>query len=404
MLRSPGRQTALAAADRGFPDSARSVRRKRRRRQVRRRRTVAVLLLALAPVLYSYVSTMMQPSSLPLGIRTVEWVRGHQGAWLVNDLEALYYGWNAPSKGGPALRTLPAVGATPVGVAPIRVGYQPRPVVPILRPRLAGEGVWRATGRLVSGTAPVLVSTFRSEPAYPRIVAYVAWFDHTRTQLALYPGRYEPPGASPRGPMQVPYGQRWRLLATFNSGFTYKDAHGGFSVNGVTATPLRVGQGTLVAYRDGRVDVVEWTKGPTPGTDVVLARQNLPLIVENGRPNPLLADSGLWGNTLGNAIRVWRSGVGIDRHGNLIYAAAGDQTASTLAAILIHAGAVRAIQLDINAEWPSLITYGRNGIKSPDKIVPNTQQSPRRYLAPDDRDFFALYRRLARGAAQVPFR
>ena len=62
----------------------------------------------------------------------------------------------------------------------------------------------------MSGAAPVLVSTFRSEPAYPRIDAYLAWSDHTRTQLALYPGRYEPPGVSPQGPMQVPYGQRCR--------------------------------------------------------------------------------------------------------------------------------------------------------------------------------------------------
>ena len=364
---------------------------------------MAIVLLALTPIFYSYVSTMMQPSSLPLGIRSVEWVRGHQGAWLVNDLEALYYGWSGPSQGGPTLRALPRVGSTAVRAVGGHVGYRPAMIVPILRPRLAGEGVWRSTGRLVSGAAPVLVSTFRSEAAYPRIVAYVAWVDHTRTQLALYPGRYEPPGASPRGPMQVPYPQRWRLLAAFNSGFTYKDARGGFSVNGVTATPLRVGQGTLVAYRDGRVDVINWTQGPTPGPDIVLARQNLPLIVENGRPNPLLADPSLWGSTLGNAIRVWRSGVGIDRHGNLVYAAANDQTASTLAAILIHAGAVRAIQLDINAEWPSLIAYGQHGVKSPAKIVPNTQQSPNRYLSPDDRDFFAVYRAI-RNLPLVPSR
>jgi len=401
MLRPSRVTTKIATPPGGLPDAERGVRRKRRSRRARRRRLAAVLLLALSPVFYTYISTMMKPSSLPLGIRTVEWIRGHQGAWLVNDLERLYYSWNAPSKGGPTLRALPKVGAAPVGVAPIRVGYRPRPITPILRPRLAGEGVWRSTGRLMAGAAPVLVTTFRSEPAYPRIVAYVAWFDHTRTQLALYPGRYEPPGASPRGPMQVPYGQRWRLLATFNSGFTYKDAHGGFSVNGFTTTPLRVGQGTVVAYRDGRVNVVDWTKGPRPGAAVVLARQNLPLIVNHGRPNPQLADSTLWGNTLGNAIRVWRSGLGVDRHGNLVYAAASDQTASTLAAILIHAGAVRAIQLDINAEWPSLITYGTKGTKNPDKIVPNTQQSPRRYLNPDDRDFFAVYQPL-RNLPKVP--
>ena len=395
---------AARPAGRGAPvaEQERSIRRKRRRRQIRRRRITAVAVLALTPVLYSYVSAMSKPSSLPLGIRSVEWIRGHQGAWLVNSVERLYYSWNAPSKGGPTLRAIPKVGEAPVRSLAASPGYRPGTIAPILFPRLAGEGVWHSTGRRVRGAAPVLVTTFRSEPAYPRIVAYVAWFDHTRTQLALYPGRYEPPNATPRGPMQVPAGQRWRLLASFNSGFTFKDSQGGFSVNGVTATPFRVGQGTVVAYRDGRVDVVRWRAGAAPGADVVLARQNLPLIVNQGVPNPQLSDGSLWGNTLGNAVRVWRSGVGIDRHGNLLYAAAGDQTASTLAAILIHAGAVRAIELDINAEWPSLITYGKGGVQNANKIVPNTQQSSQRYLAPDDRDFFAVYEP-GRLLASVPF-
>ena len=136
--------------------------------------------------------------------------------------------------------------------------------------------------------------------------------------------------------------QRWRLLATFNSGFMNRDSHGGFYVDGHSAAPLRPGQGTIVAYRNGRVDVFTWHGGAIPGPTAVLARQNLPLIVDHGRPNPLLKDSSLWGSTLGNAVRVWRSGAGIDRHGNLIYLAAEDQTAASLAVALIHAGAVRA--------------------------------------------------------------
>jgi len=379
--------------------------RKQRRRRIRRRRTLVVLLILLAPVLYSYVTTVSRPSSLPLGIRSVEWLRTHHGAFLVNKAERLYYSWNAPAKGGPALGTLPTVGAAPVHVKiPRRVFLRPNAIAPILRPRLPGEGIWRSTGRIVDGAPPILVTTFRSETAYPRIVAYVAWFDHTRTQLALYPGRYEPPSASPRGPMQVPHGQRWKLLSTFNSGFLLRDSHGGFFLNGHSVAPLRQGQGTVVAYKSGRVDVVSWAGGATPPSNVVLAEQNLPLIVAHRRPNRLLSDGSLWGSTLGNAVRVWRSGIGVDGRGNLIYAAATDQTAATLADILIHAGAVRAIELDINAEWPSLITYGRGGVGNATKVVPNTQQSTARYLVPDDRDFFAIYRRTGRAALRsVPF-
>ena len=168
----------------------------------------------------------------------------------------------------------------------------------------------------------MLVSVFRSSRDYPRVVAYVAWINHAVTQLALYPGRYEPPSGGPRGPMSVPTGQRWRLAATFNSGFTYRDGHGGFAVNGHSYAPLVRGMGTLVGYWDGRVDVVAWRGGPTPGPQVALARQNLPLIVSAGRKTSTLSDGPAWGKTLGNAVLVWRSGVGIDRHGNLIYAAA----------------------------------------------------------------------------------
>jgi hypothetical protein len=269
---------------------------------------------------------------------------------------------------------------------------------------LPGEGIWQATGQTVGGVPPVLVTTYRPDPTYPRVVAYVAWIDHTRTQTALYPGRYEPPGASPRGPMEVPLGQRSRLLATFNSGFTYNDGHGGFAVDGQTVKPLQDGEGTVVAYRDGRVDVVTWRGGQNLPRWLVFARQNLPLIVDNGRPSRQLNDpNAFWGYTLGNAVRVWRSGIGVDRHGNLIYAAADLQTASSLAQLFVHVGAVRAMELDINPEWPSFITYSSTGGRDPIKLVPNYQQSTTRYLVPDDRDFFAVYAR--RGStATVPFR
>ena len=126
-------------------------------------------------------------------------------------------------------------------------------------------------------------------------------------------------------------------------------------------------------------------------------------IIKNGRLNPTLNDSSQWGQTLGNAVRVWRTGVGIDRRGNLIYAAADYQTVTTLAQILKRAGAVQAMQFDINPEWPSLITYSHVGSLGPTKIVPNVQQAATRYLVPDDRDFFAVYRRLP-GPVTVPFK
>ncbi|HEV2592379.1 MAG TPA: phosphodiester glycosidase family protein [Gaiellaceae bacterium] len=358
-----------------------------------------MLLVVLSPALYSYTTTMLRPSSLPLGVRSVEWLRQNHGNWIVDQVEHVYYGWwKKPRKGGPQLQALPGtLGTTPAPAKPTRATAFP-PHVPLVFPHaLPGEGAWHQSG------PGVFVTEFRTERDYPRIVAYVAWFDHTRTAVAWYPGRYEPPSAPVRGPVSIPSDQRWRLLATFNGGFIHIDGNNGSSIGGLEYEPLQKGLATLIAYRNGHVDIRAWTGGLVAGRGIAFARQSLPLIVDRGKLNPALNDSSQWGFTLGNAVRVWRTGAGVDRRGNLIFAAADGQTVTTLAQILQRAGAVRAMQLDINPEWPTLITYGHHHGLDPTKIVPNYQQPATRYLVPDDRDFFAVYRRL-RGPVTVPFK
>ena len=150
------------------------------------------------------------------------------------------------------------------------------------------------------------------------------------------------------------------------------------------------GQGTIVGYADGRVDVINWNYGSTAPAGVSFARQNLPLIVENGRPAPNLENEAQWGATVGNAVLVWRSAVGVDAHGNLIYAAGEDQTAGSLARALIRAGAVRAMELDINSYWTSFITYGGTGAEDPKNLLSGMVRPATRYLETDDRDFFTV--------------
>jgi len=386
-----------------------------RRRRARRRRisllvAVVLVVLLVAPAI-SFATYMSHPSSVPWKIRSVEWVRDNHGAWLVDFVERTYYTMTAPKKGGPGLTALPSVAAdpsnssTPQPSPTTSPAYTPPPITPAISPALPGEGVWRPAGRRIGGVYSLRVTVFRNEADYPRIVTYAAWIDHSLTQLALYPGRAEPPQGSPRGPMMVPEGQRARLLAVFNSAFKYKDGHGGFAVNGRVYTPFSAGLGTLVGYNDGRVDIVKWPGGRPPA-DVVFARQNLPMIVSNGKANPDLSNNGAqWGWTLGNSIRVWRSGVGVDAHGNLIYVAAPSQTVMSLASALIRAGAVRALEFDINVYWPTFNYYRRPGGKSPVKFLPNAQNpGMTRYLVPDDRDFFAVYTRDQNGDFTVPFR
>jgi hypothetical protein len=363
------------------------------------------VLVVLSPAIYSWTRMALLPSSLPLGVRTVEWLRANHLNWLVDDAEHVYYTWQTPAKGGPQLTTLPTVGLRLKPKVAVRVvrAVPPERVRPVFARPLPGEGVWKPTGPPVEGSPPVLVTTFRTERDYPRVVAYAAWFDHTRAAIGYYPGRYEPPSAALRGPAEVPFGQRWRLLATFNSGFIYSDGLNGDALDGRVNEPLRDGLATVVGFQNGRVNIVDWHGGPSPGRRIAFARQSLPLIIDHGRLSPALDDSTKWGFTLGNAVRVWRTGLGIDRHGNLVYVAADYQTVISLARILQRVGAVRAMELDINPEWPTLITYRHHRGLLPTRVVPNYQQPTTRYLAPDDRDFFTVYRRLP-GPVSVPLR
>ena len=217
--------------------------------------------------------------------------------------------------------------------------------------------------------------------------------------MAYYPGRYEPPAANLRGPTEVPFSQRYRLLATFNSGFIHVDGLNGDALDGVTNEPLTKGNATVVAYKSGAVNIISWNGG----RNVAFARQSLPLIINNGKLNPKLSLGTEWGYTLGNTVRTWRTGLGIDKRGNLIYASANYQTVITLAQILKRAGAVRAMELDINPEWYTLNTYRHRPGLVPTQVPPNYQQPSTRYLVPDDRDFFAVYRRLP-GAVSVPLK
>ncbi|MGB9111916.1 MAG: phosphodiester glycosidase family protein, partial [Acidimicrobiales bacterium] len=354
----------------------------RRRRRRRRLLIAAPFLVLLSWALVSYTIWMVQPTSTSFGARSAEWVRSDVpfGNWFVDKAEHYYYGAKAPKKGGPQLTRLPAVGLRPTpshgtGTATTSApaAAWPPPIKPVFSHPLPGEGIWKPTGPSVDGGPPVLVTTFRPELDYPQTVAYVAWFDHTRTAIAYYPGRYEPPTAAVRGPMMVPDDERYRLLATFNGGFTHADGNNGSSDNGLVNEPLTDGNATLVGYRDGRVAIVKWSGGANAGPNVAWTRQSLAPIVWNGQLNPALNEnpnSPQWGYTLGGVTRVWRTGVGIDGRGNLIFVVANDQTVITLAEILQHVGAVDAMEFDINPYWHTLITYTHGPDLVPTMVEP----------------------------------
>jgi len=304
-----------------------------------------------------------------------------------------------------AAAALAAFAATALGAIagpPVPVNTPgPAAVVPLLPgPRVPPR--WRNPERWTGQPPAVLVTTVPTDSAGD--AASIAWFRTSRTQVALYPG-IKNPGSTPfpRGPEAVPTTGRPNLVATFNAGFYLKDAPGGFFAHGTLYAPMIRGLATVVGYRDGRIDIIRWSAGRRPGPGIVMARQNLSLLVAGGRVAPGVNVSTTWGITLGGVPAVWRSALGIDRNGNLFYVAAPNQTAPSLARILVHAGAVRAMELDINPAWPILTTFGLPNAREPSLFVPNPNQVATRFLSPNTKDFFAVYLRTTIDVLPLPF-
>src|SRR5579875_933401 len=213
--------------------------------------------LSLLVALVGYVTSMLQPSSTPLSIRSVEWLRDNGAAGIVNRIEYIYYTMTAPSKGGKPLKRLPGQVGSVVATQKLALRhsklapeYVPPPIRPLIHPALAGEGVWRATFHDPGAHLkypPVLITSYRSDPAYPQMVAGVAWINTREVNIQLYPGRDEPSVNLPsRGPMMVPLDMRSKLVATFNSGFKLVDSGGGVVLNHHTYAPMKRGFATFV--------------------------------------------------------------------------------------------------------------------------------------------------------------
>ncbi|HEX3923308.1 MAG TPA: phosphodiester glycosidase family protein, partial [Streptosporangiaceae bacterium] len=93
---------------------------------------------------------------------------------------------------------------------------------------------------------------------------------------------------------------------------------------------------------------------------------------------------------------VWRSGIGLTRDGRVIFAYGPALNVRELAELLQRAGAVSAMQLDINPDWMSFMYYQSKGHPSdpaPVNLLPDQSQPANRYYSVSGRDFTAVYAR-----------
>ncbi|MCU1352672.1 MAG: hypothetical protein JWM05_1881 [Acidimicrobiales bacterium] len=377
----------------GGPPDDRKARRPRRRR--RRRIVLLVMLVLLSPIGYSYYRALRYPGSAGVGLRTVEWVRDHGGGGLVDNIEVWYY-----------MRQHPPTTGLPSGPFPLRPTAAETTLVheaqrtghlatlhPGITPTMRGEAQWKP-GPSTPGHGPGIYTTwFRPDPAHPTLMAGVISIDQTAARLDLVAGTKQPGGGPWPGTSQVPANAQSTTWAAFNSGFLIQSSHGGFWIDGHLSRSLLDGRASLVIDRNGRASVGTWGKDLKMGPQVHAVRQNLTLIVDGAKPVSGLVHNwgGAWGSRKSQLEWVWRSGVGIDRQGHLIYVAGNHFTLQTLADSLVQAGAVKGMQLDIHNEMVSanLFTPAAHGV-SARKLLPGMPRPARRYLQADQRDFFTV--------------
>jgi hypothetical protein len=222
--------------------------------------------------------------------------------------------------------------------------------------------------------------------------------DQRLVRFGLHPGAEDPgPGHWGAQPW-IPPGSRTGLVATFNGGFKLNTTGGGFYLNGTTRGTLTNGAASVVYYRNGTIKIGSWETEVRMTPEVAGVRQNLKLIVDHGRvPAAVNTDVlGSWGATLGGGYYVWRSGLGITKDGRVIFVYGPALDVQTLAGLLQRAGAVEALQLDINPFWMSFEYYQADGHPAdprPTNLLPTQQQTAYRYYSVYSRDFTAVYAR-----------
>lgn len=339
------------------------------------------LAVDLGPVLAA-------PSQDSLLARTAEWARTRGLGGLVTELEKIDYQLNPPPTGGVPDSGIPQAGS-PVSVAPTTpCGSRPMPTA--APTPLANEGVWQAIETVQK--RPAILATFvRPDAKHTKFLAGITCINQDLASFTLHPGTQVPGGTGWSQPATVTQAGRSHLLATFNSGFLMRDSMGGFWQNGNTVGHLKAGRASMVFSDSGRLDIRAWEGGPVP-PGIAAVRQNLTLLIDNGQITDAVqhADSGAFGKTLGDTTYVWRSGIGIRADGSIVTVHGNALSVQTLAQLLLNAGAIRAMQLDINRDWTSYIYYRHTPAFTPIKLTTDQVRPADRYLQTSTRDFVAV--------------
>ena len=290
-----------------------------------------------------------------------------------------YQAVTTPPTGGTAGGSTASGGGTTTVVRIRTPGTPPLSAPATLRPfsgtpAYAGEGVWQPAGRLVDGQAAIYQT--RLVPPGGTARAGIAWMDTSLLSARLYSGSMSPGGGPYKYTGPVAPAAASSLVAAFNGGFKMADARGGYYTEGRMVRPLVQGDASLVIYANGAVTVGAWGSDVTMTPSVAAVRQNLFPLVINGKPSALASTPTwrVWGGTCPcgkgqhGVQHQWRSGVGVTADGALVYVVGPKLSPAQVAALLVRAGVVRGMELDINPTWPVFASFkpaARNDLAAP---------------------------------------
>ncbi|MGW6194538.1 phosphodiester glycosidase family protein [Kribbella sp. NPDC055110] len=368
---------------------------KRRRRRIRKRWIALACCLLLVVPAVSYVRALLYPGNATFAVRTVEWFRDHGGGKLIDTIETWKYSHQQPPTTGAPIDTTGAAAAPVTGLPSVHPTAAGLPKVHLLPgvTRLPSEGTWAVARRSASGKPLLWTTWFRPDPGHLPVSAAAALLPLGSYRLNLMPGTREPVvGMASQNGYSVPTADRSALVATFNAGFKMNDSHGGWWTTKSAAVPLVDGRASVVILRDGSAQVGTWNRTVRMTHDVVAVRQNLDPVIVDGRIVDGLTTNanGRWGTVRSQFQYTWRSGIGTDAHGNLLYVAGNKLTLATLADAMHQAGIVQGMELDIHAAMVSfdIEQPGPDGAVTGKRLLDSMNSPTDRYLVDDQRDFF----------------
>ena len=369
-----------------------------------------VLALALITVSVQ-IGTRMAQQGENVATSAAEVLRDDGLSPVVAFAENIYYGYINPAKVGGNPSTGAVFGGADANGGSVKVAVKvPKANVTAWGPaglpsqvpdRLSSpvaarphEGEWIPTKIKVNGVTAVYVARVRPDALHTSVYAAVAWFDPRLLAFSQVPGTQLPEGNVPnRGNGRVTPKLRKFYMAGFAAGYKMDQSQGGYVNAGFTTKALVAGKATLLTYPDGSIRIADWGRDSVP-TNFATARQNLDLMVDHGKSQVLNEDQSKWGQvwygTGSGHNYIWRSGIGIRADGTVVYVQSAALSAGTLADLLVKAGAVEGMALDMNQAFANGDFYGPYR-PSAMPINPENKLAANKFWKRSTRDFVAVF-------------